>query len=134
LLESTILTNSPDSNRRSISEIKISVLSPTNTAASIVAIDLDSIPNTLRFLVSKKFLLLDASFKLLETYHVPAEALNTASLVLKTSNSELNRTRNRNSYDAGVPFVWYSCLATLIVSSLLRSVSLGKNGRKSFVK
>ena len=69
--------------------MKISTLSLIKTAASIVAIDFDSNPKTLRFFVFKKFLLLDASFKLFETYHVPADALNTASLVLNTSKLEI---------------------------------------------
>ena len=58
-----------------------SVLLPDTTEFSIIAFDLVVSPNKLRLLIFKKLGSKVASFKLLATYHTPAEAFNTESLV-----------------------------------------------------
>ena len=52
----------------------------------------------------RKFVSTVSNLTLFGTYHLPADALNTASLVKKKSTSVLYKTRNRNWNDAGVPF------------------------------
>ena len=58
-----------------------SILFLANTEFSIVAIDFVVSPKALRLFIARKFKSDDYNFKLLEIYHLPAEAFNTASLV-----------------------------------------------------
>ena len=58
-----------------------SVLLPATTVFSTVASDLVVSPNNLYCLMFNRLSSKDANFKLLATYQVPAEALNTDSFV-----------------------------------------------------
>ena len=62
-------------------ERNTSVLLPATTEFSTVAIALEFSPNNLYCLIFNRLSSSDASLRLLATYQLPAEALNTDSFV-----------------------------------------------------